>query len=120
MSTVAAGHAGEDHDVAAGTVTIEVPGDLGPVDDIADPVRVDHVVDPDRAVLLESESDRVGQRGAIVAARGDPADPFLAQPTSHPLAERGAGVGKPTLRHTSEPLAVGNWQVQANSESTEQ
>jgi len=96
--------AGEDHDVATSAVAIEVQGDLRPADDMVDPVRVDHVADQDRAVVLEQESDRVGLWGAVLADRRDPDDLFLAQPTPHPLAERGAGVGKHTLRHTPKPL----------------
>src|ERR1700683_1317771 len=102
----AARRAGKNYDVAAGTVAIEVQGDLRPVDDMVEPVRVDYVVDHDRVVVLEHESDRVRLWGAVLAHRSDPNDLFLAQPTPHPLAERGARVGKCTVRRTHPHLAV--------------
>lgn len=56
--TSAARKAAEDHDVGAGAV--EVQGDLTPVEDVADPVRLDHVVDQDRVVVLEQDPTGIG------------------------------------------------------------
>lgn len=47
------------HAVAPSAVAVEVQDDLRSVDDMVNPVRVDHVVDQDRAVVPEQESDRV-------------------------------------------------------------
>jgi hypothetical protein len=87
--------AGEDHDVAAGAVAVEVQGDPGPLDDMVDPVRLDRVVDQDRVVVLEQESDRVRLWGAVLADRGDPDDLFLAQPAWTPSPNGVLGSGSP-------------------------
>jgi hypothetical protein len=85
--------AGEYHDVAANAVAIEVQGDLGSVNDMPEPVRVDHAVDQDRVDILEQESDRVRLWGAVLADRSDPGDLLFAQPTPHPLADWALGSG---------------------------
>lgn len=93
----AARRAGEGRDVAAGTVTVEVQGDLTPVADVVDPVRADPDVDQDRSCRPEKRSDRDRLWGAVLADRSDPDDLFLAQPRPHSTGESRNHFGSETL-----------------------
>src|SRR5215211_9479756 len=83
--------AGEDDDVAAAAVAVEVEGDSRGAGDVAQLGGVGAAVDQDVAIEME-EPDWFGVRGAVFAGGGEPADRLAGEAGGGAGAERARSI----------------------------
>ena len=105
--------AGEDDDVAALPVAVQVQRDPRPGPQVRQPLRLGEAVDQRRRAVPE-EPDRRGLRGAPRVDHGEPRDGLLGEATGHAGAELGGRVGStPVMSNATAHPARGFRRIHA-------